>query len=136
MIISAARTPISRYIRGHFDEMAKVMPSRINWTVMRDYLAARKVIPAGTDPDVVKRAWHREKDRRATSRKLAAPSRELRPSGLQPSSASSPAAKPRLAAERPPNLPVLPLSEDETDEPDARPKFEFARPIGKAARKS
>jgi hypothetical protein len=135
MIISAARTPISRYIRGHFDEMAKVMPSRINWVVMRDYLAARKVIPAGTDPDVVKRAWHREKDRRATSRKLVSPPRGPRPSGPQPGSASSPTAKPRLAAEGPLSISVLPVFEDEVDEPDTRPKFEFARPIGKAARK-
>ena len=61
--LGAARTPAARYFRQHFAELEAVLPSRVNWIVMRDFLVSEGAIEPGTPVLTVKTAWHREKER-------------------------------------------------------------------------
>ena len=66
--LGTARTPAARYFRQHFKELAAALPSRVNWSVMRDFLVSEGAIDPGTAVLTVKTAWHREKERAALLR--------------------------------------------------------------------
>ena len=71
--LGAARTPAARYFRRHFAELEAALPSRVNWTVMRDFLVSEGAIEPGTPVLIVKTAWHREKERAGLLRSRVRP---------------------------------------------------------------
>jgi len=77
--LGAARSPAARYFRKHFGELQAALPSRVNWTIMRDFLVSEGVVKPGTPVITIKTAWHREKDRAALlrSRERAASSKAV-----------------------------------------------------------
>jgi hypothetical protein len=133
--LGAARTPAARYFRQHFAELAAALPSRVNWTVMRDFLVSEGAIQPGTPVLTVKTAWHREKeraalvrawDRRQSSVKSPAeepPSREQRIEALGDALAEAPREKPTvtLRPARPAN-PSRPPDDDGSQLPKPVPR--------------
>jgi hypothetical protein len=132
----AGRSALYRWMaKNHAELAAAFEKDSPDWTVLSEEfgkagLTDRTGKPAS--PNTAKQTWFRVRRDLRKIESMKPPPRQKRE---EPQVETAPAS-------RPPSLQALarssPLSlvEEEYDEPDARPKFEFARPIGKAARKS
>jgi hypothetical protein len=121
--LGAARTPAARYFRQHFAELEAVLPSRMNWTVMRDFLVSEGAIAPGTPVLTVKTAWHREKEHAAL----------VRARGPKPSVKSPPPPEPRMdelreaLAEPPREKPTVTLRPARPADPSRPPDDDFSQ---------
>jgi hypothetical protein len=131
----AGRSRLYQWMAKNHAELAAAFENAPpDWTVLAEEfgkagLTDRTGKPAR--PSTAKQTWFRVgRDLRKIESTRPRPRQKPEEPQVETAPASHPPS-PQVVARPSP----LPLVEEQYDEPDVRPKFEFARPIGKAARK-